>query len=60
MNMLSAVALAALIALIFSLSVKSQPRHHTYWCHVSAEMADGRFFMFALPCKYKTNVPVDV
>lgn len=39
-------------------------RHHTYWCHISViavieGMPPARYTM-SLPCKYRTNTPVDV
>lgn len=38
-------------------------RHHIYWCHLTVNaIVDGfpaRYTM-SLPCKYRTNTPVDV
>jgi hypothetical protein len=57
------ILIALAVAAIVTTPNKPPERHHTYWCHLTVNaIIDGmpaRYTM-SLPCKYRTNTPVDV
>ena len=64
MNWTLAIVAAALAALaIVHFTAPKPERHHTYWCHLTVNAIIDGFparYTMALPCKYRTNTPVDV